>query len=212
MQYVEFLFSFWILVCFCNVHSTVVVLATRKNMSFCTLQNNLYWQADSSARSPGYFFPSIFSRLYTYCVRHEFLPILKNKNYAKTAHFWACAKRYKYFEHVFVLLQAWFGSSTSSNIAKKDDKMKKRQILQNAPLRQPHLRQGLTKCRDRHRQARPIISAPFWAITSSFCDSISLFLSLPPFFHYRHRLRPVHKRADRLERPHFGLIKGAQKQ
>ncbi len=33
--------------------------------------------------------------------------------------------------------------------------------------------------RDRHRRARPIICALFWAITSSLCVSISLFLSPP---------------------------------
>ncbi len=36
-----------------------------------------------------------------------------------------------------------------------------------------------TRCRDLHRQARPIICVPFWAITSSLCLSISLFLSPP---------------------------------
>ncbi len=48
-----------------------------------------------------------------------------------------------------------------------------------APLRQPHLRQGLIECRDRHRRAWPIICAPFWATTSSLCVSISLFLAFP---------------------------------
>ena len=77
-------------------------------------------------------------------------------------------------------------------------------------LRSVIYRQRLTKCRDRDRRARPIICVPFWAIMSSLSVSLSLFLSLPPFFLYRHRLRPVHKRVDRLERPHFGLKKGAQ--
>ncbi len=50
-------------------------------------------------------------------VRHEFLPILKNNNYAKTAHLWKCANRYEYFELAFLLLRAEFGSSTSPNSA-----------------------------------------------------------------------------------------------
>ena len=39
----------------------------------------------------------------------------------------------------------------------------------------------LTIARNRHRQARPIICVPFWAITSSLCVSISLFV-YPLFF------------------------------
>ena len=78
-------------------------------------------------------------------------------------------------------------------------------------LRSVKLRQRLTKCRDRHRRARPIICVPFWAVMSSFCASISLFLSLPPFLLYRHRLRPVHKRADQVQGAHFGLKKSCQK-
>ena len=46
-------------------------------------------------------------------------------------------------------------------------------------LRSVKLRQGLTKCRDRHRQAWPKICAPFWAITSSLCVAISLFVPFP---------------------------------
>ena len=44
-------------------------------------------------------------------------------------------------------------------------------------LRSVKLRQGLAKCRDRHRRARPIICAPLWFITSSLCVSISFLLS-----------------------------------
>ncbi len=77
------------------------------------------------------------------------------------------------------LLQVWFGSSTSPNSAKKSLTIKRRKILYNAPLRHPDLRQGLSRCRDRHRRAWPIICAPFWAITSSLCVAISLFLALP---------------------------------
>ena len=44
-------------------------------------------------------------------------------------------------------------------------------------LRNVKLRQGLTKCRDRHGQARPIICVPFWAITRSLCVSMSIFVS-----------------------------------
>ncbi len=53
-------------------------------------------------------------------------------------------------------------------------------------LRNVKLRQGLIKCRDRHRRARPIICGPFWAVMSSLCVAISLFLSLPPFLPCRH--------------------------
>ncbi len=74
-------------------------------------------------------------------------------------------------------------------------------------LRSVKLRHGFAKYRDRHRRARPIICVPFWAVTSSLCVSISLFLSLPPFFLYRHRLRPVHKRADQVEDAHFDCPK-----
>ncbi len=42
-------------------------------------------------------------------------------------------------------------------------------------LRIVKLRPGLTKCRNRHKRAWPIICASFWAITSSLCVSISLF-------------------------------------
>ncbi len=80
-----------------------------------------------------------------------------------------------------------------------------------AQFAQRKLRQRLTKCRDRHRRARPIICVPFWAVMSSFCVSISLFLSLPPFLLYRHRLWPVHKRADQVQGAHFGLKKSCPK-
>ncbi len=50
-------------------------------------------------------------------------------------------------------------------------------------LRHVNFCKTLTKCRDRHGQARPIICVGFWAITSSLCVSISL-LSLPLFFSY----------------------------
>ena len=50
-------------------------------------------------------------------------------------------------------------------------------------LRHVNFCKTLTKCRDRHGQARPIICVVFWAITSSLCVSISL-LSLPLFFSY----------------------------
>ena len=49
-------------------------------------------------------------------------------------------------------------------------------------LRHIKLRQGLTKCRDRHGRAWPIICVPFWAITSSLCVSISIFVSPSLFF------------------------------
>ncbi len=49
-------------------------------------------------------------------------------------------------------------------------------------LRNVNLRKGLTKCRDRHGQARPIICVPFQAITSSLCVSISLLVSPSLFF------------------------------
>ncbi len=69
----------------------------------------------------------------------------------------------------------------------------------------------LPRCRDRHRQAQPIICVTFWAVTSSLWVPISLFLSLPPFLLYRHRLWPVHKRADRLQDAHFGRPKRGSK-
>ncbi len=78
-------------------------------------------------------------------------------------------------------------------------------------LHNVNLRKGLTKCRHRHGQARPIICVPFRAITSSLCVSISLFPSFPPFLRYGHRLRPVHKRADRLRGAHFGRPKKGSK-
>ena len=49
-------------------------------------------------------------------------------------------------------------------------------------LRNVNLRTGLTKCRDRLGQARPIICVPFKAITSSLCVFISLFVSPSLFF------------------------------
>ncbi len=76
------------------------------------------------------------------------------------------------------------------------------QFAQFAPRK--FARKGLTKCRDRHGQARPIICVPFLAVMSSLCVSISLFVSHSLFFLYRHRLWPVHKRADRLLGAHFG--------
>ena len=79
-------------------------------------------------------------------------------------------------------------------------------------LRSVKLPQGLTESRDRHGQARPIICVPFWALMSSLCVTISLFLPLPPFLLYRHRLWPVQKRADRFQGAHFRLKKVAQKQ
>ncbi len=78
-------------------------------------------------------------------------------------------------------------------------------------LRRANLRKGLTKCRDGHEQARPMICVSFWAIPGSLCVSISLFVSHSLFFLYRHRLGPVHKRADRLERPFFLAPKNTQK-
>ena len=119
-----------------------------------------------------------------YWVRHEFLLITKNKNYAKMAHFSKYANRYKYFQSAFVLLQARFGSSTSPDSAIKDVNIKRHQILLNAPLRHPDLRQRLTRCRDRRRWAWCIICVPFWAVTNSLCVSISLFLPLPPSLPY----------------------------
>ncbi len=61
--------------------------------------------------------------------------------------------------------------------------------LQN--LRIVSLRQGLTKCRDRHRRARPIICVTFWAAISSLCVAISLFVSPFLFFLNRHQLAQV---------------------
>ena len=46
-------------------------------------------------------------------------------------------------------------------------------------LRHVKLHKGVTKCRDRHRQAQPIICVPFWAITRSHCVSICFCIPFP---------------------------------
>ncbi len=51
-------------------------------------------------------------------------------------------------------------------------------------LRHVNLRKGVTKCRDRHRRARPIICVSFWAVMSSLCVAISLFIPFPYFLPY----------------------------
>ncbi len=78
-------------------------------------------------------------------------------------------------------------------------------------LRHIKLRKGLTKCRDRRGQARPIICVLFWAITGSLCLPLSLFVSHSLFFLYRHQLWPVHKRGDQVQGAHFGCPKRGSK-